>query len=173
MRPLPAALVSVAAVLAACGEQFLPTPIRTPTPVPSDYVVIGQEANGKFIFGPLEEIRPEVEEHNPELAISFRDWVRVGGIEGSLLFFKATAGDGEVVYDARIDGVGDFILLPAGEYTFEPYYRSCSGSCQRPSGPQPFCKVEATLRPDRGYWLTVSVENERCRLRAIPGGGGL
>ncbi len=163
----PATLVFVALALitAACGLQPPPTPKPTPSPTPVIQEIIGVDSHHRAITDPLRQIIPSVPPNPAYVAITFSDTEGVSlGIEGALLFLRATAASGSVMVDRMIDWKGSTQGLSAGAYTLLAYYQPCDGNCWMLDGEQPFCSTESVLKTNGRYHLTVRVNKHLCEV---------
>jgi hypothetical protein len=127
-------------------------------------VVVGVSADRQAILAPLIEARPELVKSAAELAFKFEGWDRLLGVEGAVLFLKASDATGHVVLDRMVDGDGDLEPIPPGDYTVTAYYRTCDGDCTVLDEAREFCSMEASLQPNGRYRLTVIGGPQPCHL---------
>lgn len=127
-------------------------------------VRVGVNADREVILEPLVETRPEVNETAGEIAFSFEGWDHQLGIEGAVLFLKATDANGVVVLDRMVDGDGDLERIPPGDYTLTAYYRTCDGNCAVLDRAQDFCSLRASFEPNGRHRLTVVGGPQACSL---------
>jgi len=162
----PIRLLAFAVIAFASAACASPPASRsgTPSPTPGVQVITGY-LNNAGVLEPLHEVYPEGSANTVQLAVSFADFHGVQlGIEGAVLFLKASTPNGSMVLDRVVDQEGDLQALPPGDYEFVAYYRSCDGNCGLLDPPKEFCSTTQTLEPDRQYWLTVQVKAGKCVL---------
>lgn len=127
-------------------------------------VLVGVNAEREAILEPLIETRPEVGDTSAEIAFRFNGWDHQLGIEGAILFLKASDANGVVVLDRMVDGEGDLERIPPGDYTLTAYYRTCDGNCAVLDRAQDFCSMQASFEPHGRYRLTVVGGPQACSL---------
>ncbi|HJP72548.1 MAG TPA: hypothetical protein VJ975_12595 [Candidatus Limnocylindria bacterium] len=127
-------------------------------------VQVGVNADREAILEPLVEIRPKIDETAAEIAFSFERWDHQLGIEGAILFLKATDANGVVVLDRMVDGDGDLERIPPGDYSLTAYYRTCDGNCAVLDPAQDFCSLRASFEPSGRHRLTVVGGPQACSL---------
>jgi hypothetical protein len=160
----PAALVVLTMSLAACGQQT-PRPKPTPSPTPVIQVRIGEDRNHVIVTMPLRQVIPSVPPNPAYVAVTFSDTEGVLlGIEGALLFLRATTASGTVTVDRIIGADGVTQGLPADTYTLLAYYQGCDGNCFLLDGEAPFCSAKGVLKANSRYHLTVRVSKRICEL---------
>jgi hypothetical protein len=161
-RLLPTALFIGAFALAGCAEVL--ALLGGPDSSPPVMIITGTDDNHTIITEPLREIRPEPGDHDARLYVGFEN-PRMLGIEGGVLFLKATDPAGNALLDVTVDPDGAVIPLPPGQYTLNAYSRSCDGNCGLLDPPNDLCSADARIEPDGEYRLTVDMSGPSCTFR--------
>jgi hypothetical protein len=113
---------------------------------------------------PLREVIPADGPGGVELRIRAVDHTMLG-IEGYVVFARLEAKDGTTVMDMRVpDDAALVVQVPAGDYAFTGYYRSCDANCGYLDPPGDLCETELALASGVPSEVVISVTNRDCRL---------
>lgn len=129
-------------------------------------MITGVGADHVAITEPLREIVPRVAPDASRIAIVFThygaDEVMLG-VEGAVLFLRATTFEGEVVLDRIVRPIGDVQRLVSSDYWLTAYYRACYGNCSMLDPATDICTAADVSIGDSGrFELIVNVKDGAC-----------